>query len=296
MNQTERGKAFEYALAHQISVVTRAPLDSSTTTAAENFYRQSGESGAMDRAASEAALFLQSYDSRFADAIGVRLQPDAAGIAGDVRDVIISTPNEEIGLSAKNNHQAIKHSRLSSTIDFGLRWADHPVSNQYWNAVTPIFDTMSSMRSEGLLFRNIPNKAATFYLPILTAFEDEFRRLCEAHGTTFISRVFRYLIGLHDFYKVVRSKRYVQVQPFNMNGSLEWGRRWTVPSRIEQLQRRPRSNNTLLVSFEGGWQLSFRLHNASARVEPSLKFDIQFVGMPVYALGNQIPLSQRASN
>ncbi|WP_386698102.1 HaeIII family restriction endonuclease [Lonepinella sp. MS14436] len=30
----------------------------------------------------------------------------------------------------------------------------------------------------------------------------------------------------------------------------------------------------------GSWQFSFRIHNASTKVEPSLKFDIQFIGMP----------------
>lgn len=29
-----------------------------------------------------------------------------------------------------------------------------------------------------------------------------------------------------------------------------------------------------------GWQFSFRIHNASAKVEPSLKFDINLEGNP----------------
>jgi len=32
--------------------------------------------------------------------------------------------------------------------------------------------------------------------------------------------------------------------------------------------------------MDGGWQFSFRIHNASTKVETSLKFDIQIVGMP----------------
>jgi len=32
--------------------------------------------------------------------------------------------------------------------------------------------------------------------------------------------------------------------------------------------------------FHKGWQLSFRIHNASTLVEPSLKFDINIVGLP----------------
>ena len=36
--------------------------------------------------------------------------------------------------------------------------------------------------------------------------------------------------------------------------------------------------------LNNGWQLSFRIHNASTKVEPSLKFDVQFIGMPVSIL------------
>lgn len=32
--------------------------------------------------------------------------------------------------------------------------------------------------------------------------------------------------------------------------------------------------------LDNGWQFSFRIHNASTKVETSLKFDIQIIGMP----------------
>ena len=33
--------------------------------------------------------------------------------------------------------------------------------------------------------------------------------------------------------------------------------------------------------LDGGWQFSFRIHNASTKVETSLKFDVQIIGVPV---------------
>ena len=33
--------------------------------------------------------------------------------------------------------------------------------------------------------------------------------------------------------------------------------------------------------MDNGWQISFRIHSASSKVEPSLKFDIQLVGQPI---------------
>ena len=32
--------------------------------------------------------------------------------------------------------------------------------------------------------------------------------------------------------------------------------------------------------LDAGWQLSFRIHNATSRIERSLKFDIQIIGQP----------------
>lgn len=32
--------------------------------------------------------------------------------------------------------------------------------------------------------------------------------------------------------------------------------------------------------MDNSWQISFRIHNASSRIEPSLKFDIQLIGIP----------------
>ena len=291
MNQTERGKAFEYALAHQFSEYLDVPLIEATTEAAKRCYEVCDESESMDISAREAAFFLRAYDHNFEQVSTIRLQSDRVGQQGDVRDILLATPTGDIGISAKTNHQALKHSRLSDKIDFGLQWADYPVSNAYWNASLPVFSQMAEMRNLGIMFRDVPNKDSVFYLPILIAFEDEFRRLCESFGSLFIRRVFRYLIGRHDFYKVMRMSKYVLVQSFNLDGALGWGQRWSIPNQIEQIRRPPGSNNKILVSFTGGWQLSFRLHNARSKVEPSLKFDIKFVGVPVYAAGNQIPLS-----
>ena len=82
----------------------------------------------------------------------------------------------------------------------------------------------------------------------------------------------------------------VNIQSTNINGTLKWGKKWKIPDRIEQIRRKANSQSTVLVSIAGGWQLSFRIHNASSKVEPSLKFDIQFVGLPHDVARHQIPI------
>ena len=89
---------------------------------------------------------------------------------------------------------------------------------------------------------------------------------------------------------ICESKR-VSIQPININGTLKWGRKWPIPERIEQIMRRVNSNSTIQVSFSGGLQLSFRIHNSRSIIEPSLKFDIQFVELPANVIKHEIPLS-----
>ncbi len=294
--QTKSGKAFEYALASAISNESGAQLvgDRACIDARVYFYSSDPvEQKNMIEAAIKASTFLCNNDPNFVLAQSAIFQKDFAGQEGDVRDIIVILSNgKHVGLSAKNNHEALKHSRLSGSIDFGKKWGNCPVSTDYWNMVRPTFQEMQNLKLSNELFKNVSDKENRFYLPILIAFEDEFKSLCETFGAKFISSVFHYLIGNFDYYKVMhlRDQNTVQVQPFNLNGTLGWGQKWKLPTKIDSIRRESRSRNKLIVSFEEGWQISFRLHNASSKVEPSLKFDIKFVSMPPYATGHYIPI------
>jgi len=53
-----------------------------------------------------------------------------------------------------------------------------------------------------------------------------------------------------------------------------------MPTRFYNIGFKPGSRNTVLVALDNGWTISLRLHNARTEVEPSLKFDVQLVGVP----------------
>ena len=44
-----------------------------------------------------------------------------------------------------------------------------------------------------------------------------------------------------------------------------------------------KSNNTATIVCDGGWSFSLRIHNASKKVETSLKFDVRVVSNPASA-------------
>jgi HaeIII restriction endonuclease. len=52
------------------------------------------------------------------------------------------------------------------------------------------------------------------------------------------------------------------------------------PTKIIELTFKPHSSDTIILTCDKGWQISFRIHNGSSRIEPSLKFDIHLIGQP----------------
>lgn len=227
------------------------------------------------------------------DIIELFIQPDSQGKIGDVRDIVILRKDIrwEIGLSIKHNHFAVKHSRLAKHLDFGEKWFDIPCSERYWNEIKPIFDYLSSEKSKGTKWRELASKEEDVYLPLLKAFILEIK-----HTNTLYKnipqRMVEYLLGEFDFYKVISidNRNITQIQTYNLRGTLNKPSEKerpkiiipvsSLPTRIVNLDFKPNSKNTVELYMDGGWQFSFRIHNASTVVEPSLKFDVQIIGMP----------------
>lgn len=258
--------------------------------------------------ASAAINFLIDIEPRLSNGISnedtlvLEIVSDQAGIAGDVRDVLIirSLQKWEIGISAKNNHRAVKHSRLSLNIDFGEKWLGVPCSQKYFDEIKPIFDMLSDLKSKNksTKWTSIENMHQVVYIPILNAFKKELLRLDHENPNIVAENLVQYLIGNEDFYKVIKGKKKVEIQAYNLNGTLNLSfeskkpkakiPKLKLPSRLIEIVYQDNSTTTLLVSLNEGWQISFRIHNASSRVEPSLKFDINLVSAPHTLFTNHI--------
>lgn len=228
------------------------------------------------------------------DEIELKIQSDDKGNLGDVRDVLIIRRGIkwEIGLSVKHNHFAVKHSRLSKNLNFGKKWYGIDCSEQYWKDIKPIFDYLDDEKQNGSKWSDLPNKEDDVYVPLLNAFKSELERQNNLFRKDIPKLMVEYLLGEFDFYKVIGidNKRITQIQSYNLRGTLnkQGNKRKrsielpvsTLPTRIVSLEYKPSSKNTLELYLDGGWQFSFRIHNASTKVETSLKFDIQIIGMP----------------
>lgn len=231
------------------------------------------------------------------DFLSIRIAKDAEGQAGDVRDVIFrrSHPAWEIGFSAKNNNDAVKHQRLSQTIDFGREWVGIPCTQHYWHEIRPIFDFINSRiaADPGTSWNDLgQDKVDKIYIPLLAAFRNEVLRLSQ-QDSTFPAKLVSYLVGKYPFYKIIKedNSNLVIVKAFNIEGQLNKtvnGKRSqykipeiSLPTRIIEFEpMRGKEDNTLAMVLDGGWEISFRIHNAATRLERSLKFDVRLLGNP----------------
>lgn len=306
--QTITGKAFEYALLLSlkerlerlttIEVVDNDPYRTART-AYEHIPEELQQSNLLS--ASFAVNLLIDLEPRLSyglssgDVLQLAIVADGKGEEGDVRDVLAvrSSQDWEIGISAKHNHKAVKHPRLSDKIDFALKWLGVPCSPEYMQSMRDIFAPLSALRKSSgkrALWSDLGDYHTTVYRPVLEAFCAELRRIDQLQPGYVAGKLVEYMIGREDFYKVIKLKDKVEVQAYNLSGTLNKPQgehkpkakvpRLKLPKHILNISYAEGSETTLLVVMDEGWQMSFRIHNASSRIEPSLKFDIQLISSP----------------
>lgn len=305
-DQVKNGKAFEYALAVQYSSYLKengVNLVLVQNAAYDDAKRYYDASTFADRRRFDycAALTIDTMVriepgltaiGKPNECLQIYINHDSAGEFGDVRDVVFQRmqPSWEIGFSAKNNNDAVKHSRLSKVLDFGKSWFDVPCSKNYWDDIKPIFSYLGECKNK--TWNDLGEEKATrVYIPLLEAFRKELM-LINNNNADIPQKLIRYLLGKYAFYKIIKddSHNLVVVKAFNLEGELNKSYegvkprfqtpKLNLPTRIVEFKMKADSDNTLNMILDGGWEISFRIHNASTKVEQSLKFDVKLLGNP----------------
>ena len=307
-NSNDQGRAYEYAwitaLFEMLDPIRKTGIVCNSSLDANKRAWNAVSQDKRDlftisaNAAVEAVLELEPrMEEDGGDTLLLEFQKDEAGESGDVRDIVIrrDTIEWEVGLSIKHNHAAVKHSRLSHMLDFGSEWYGIPCSNQYWNDIKPIFDMLNHEKARRTNWSDLADKEGEVYVPLLQAFLDEVNRAYRNDPDVAI-RMFEYLVGIKDYHKIVSddSKRVTLIHTFNLHGTLNQPSRIKVsafevpvtetPTEIIAMRFKRGSKTTVEVYMDNGWAFSFRIHSASTRVQPSLKFDVQFISTPVSVL------------
>ncbi|WQW51624.1 HaeIII family restriction endonuclease [Helicobacter pylori] len=301
-----QGRAYEYAwflaLEQKLSVFKKVIVDKQNGFNACYRAYESLEKFLQERylaSAKQGVLLLLDCEPLLSEVIGssqneitLSLQKDKLGEIGDVRDILIYFDRFCIGLSIKHNHDAVKHSRLSKDLDFGKKWLGVGVSQHYKDTIKPLFERLENAKKEGMLWRDFPNKEREIYAPLLQAFKKEVLRIDENEKNKVPQKMVEYLLGKYDFYKAILLEREqkTKLEAYHFNNTLNHSVKnkpkriiplSKLPTRMIYFDFKPKSFNTLELVLNEGWSFSLRIHNASSRVEPSLKFDIKLLSIPV---------------
>ncbi|GAA8708607.1 hypothetical protein HpBT349_06190 [Helicobacter pylori] len=298
-------RAYEYAwclaLEQKLSVFKKVIVDKQNGFNACYRAYESLEKSLQERyleSAKQGVLLLLDCEPLLSEVIGssqneitLSLQKDKLGEIGDVRDILIYFDRFCIGLSIKHNHEATKHSRLSKDLDFGGKWLGVGVSQNYKDTIKPLFERLENAKKEGMLWRDFPNKEQEIYAPLLQAFKKEVLRIDENKKNKVPQKMVEYLLGKYDFYKAILLEREqkTKLEAYHFHNTLNRSVKnkpkriiplSKLPTRMIYFDFKPKSFNTLELVLNEGWSFSLRIHNASSRVEPSLKFDIKLLSKP----------------
>ncbi|GAA9054043.1 hypothetical protein Taitung234_08030 [Helicobacter pylori] len=300
-----QGRAYEYAwclaLEQKLSVFKKVIVDKQNGFNACYRAYESLEKSLQERyleSAKQGVLLLLDCEPLLSEVIGssqneitLSLQKDKLGEIGDIRDILIYFDRFCIGLSIKHNHDAVKHSRLSKDLDFGEKWLGVGVSQNYKDTIKPLFERLENAKKEGMLWRDFPNKEQEIYAPLLQAFKKEILRIDGNKKNKVPQKMVEYLLGKYDFYKAILLEREqkTKLEAYHFNNTLNRSVKnkpkriiplSKLPTRMIYFDFKPKSFNTLELVLDEGWSFSLRIHNASSRVEPSLKFDIKLLSKP----------------
>lgn len=279
----------------------------------------------LERAAQVAARYLRMVEPILQNPenlYGVLLvMPDSAGIKGDVRDIDIIIYSDadrtkkvkEIGISCKNNHEAVKHPRITEDPDFAKVWTKgtFSCSKEFMEEMERLQSLIDMYASKYDKWSEVDDKMDTIYYPIVKLFANEIKRLgiapedapeeCKSNAKKFSQMFFEYMFGTQDFYKFIKedNSRATKVYPYNMHGSLmnPYGdnknkqavQMITMPEEIVEVRMKPKSKTTMEIFFDQ-WIISMRLHNADSKIrKTSLKFDVQIKAQPRKVMGTTLP-------
>lgn len=251
----------------------------------------------------------------------LRVMPDRAGVKGDVRDIDFEifedknhhNPIIDIGISCKNNHEAVKHPRITEDPNFAKVWTDgkFTCSTTFVEEMNEIFSKIDQYAEKYEKWSQVGDKMDCIYYPIIKLFVKEIKRMGivdesasdekKESAKLFTKAFFEYMFGTQDFYKIIKEdgSNATKVYPYNMHGTLmcpyngnknnQAVKTITMPEEIVEVRIKPKSKTTIEVYFDQ-WIISMRLHNADTRISrTSLKFDVQIKAQPRKVMGTILP-------
>ena len=133
-------------------------------------------------------------------------------------------------------------------------------THAYFNKIKPIFDNLAQIKKDSKStqkWETLGDYHNSVYIPVLDAFKEELIRLDKENPGIVAARLVEYLIGNKDFYKVIKGNNKVEIQSYNLHGTLNlpFGSikpkakvpKLKLPNRLIEVVYKENSKTTLLV-------------------------------------------------
>ncbi|HDX9659960.1 TPA: HaeIII family restriction endonuclease [Bacillus toyonensis] len=293
-----RGKAFEFATIREIvNTLGASPFSNHTV----NFINDGGqtsfnslsiqEQNKMNQAAHALVQQLLILEPWIEDhRLEVEYVVTVSGTP-DVVDVYLHVCNRKVGISLKSNHDAARHSRVSPRIDVAQAWLGLDTNQEYMQSIQRIFtDFLAYCENNNItLYRELTanQKDELLYSPVTCAFETLLQEslVNNQQSLPALSNMISYLIGNNDFYKASANfnRGQLTLMAFDLRNTLSPNQVLTLPTQCLNISRPTRNNNMhnyINIECNNSWEIEMRIHNASSRIENSLKWDVKLKSIP----------------
>lgn len=239
-------------------------------------------------AAVKTILALEPRMKSKEDELFIGLPDDVINSSGDENDIVLTKndPSWKIGINFNRKRHSIMHFRLGSKNDFSKEWFGRECSGEYRRAVRPIFELLEIEKRKGTKWDELLEKHNMIYVPLLQAFVEEIKRNYEIDNAV-PRKILEYLTGNEEKYKSIsRDERAITLVNSYKGDAQNAFFATTIPAdklptQLIEISFNAKRDNMVKMYFDKGWILSFRIHNASTMVEPSLKIDAQYESIPV---------------
>lgn len=224
----------------------------------------------FEKAADRISAWLEKQFDGLEGEYTVERLPDSAAVQGDVTDIKVSRSGQNINLSIKHNHHALKHQRPPSTAQHcGYpKYSEQDV--EFRERLDEILERFLSnakkLKAEAEKFNELKVIDGNFinselYDPVCHHVADSINALCQTPDK--VLSLFNFIVGNDDYTKVIVSANSIQLFKFSDLAD---------PDSVVATVSSP---NYVALDFSNGWKINLRLHTASSRLGKSLKFDSQ---------------------
>ncbi len=270
------GRAFEYCIVKEIKKLAKSCKSLGSTESNQDRDKKKFENLTDE---DQSSLLLGAYQigewvnkEFFIDKndISIERLPDSDAKKGDVTDIRVRIKDQIINLSIKHNHNALKHQRPLSAVQWcGVAKktnADKIHREGVKEIVKDFLKSASKLNKKATTFKELKDKKRDFidkklYKPVCEHVSKTIIKICK--DPLQVKKLFTFLTGSTDYYKIVLNSAGVSIYMFSE----------LIPP--DQVKVSITRNSYINLLFSNGWEIAMRLHTASSKLGSSLKFDSQ---------------------